>query len=150
MSAGKAGRFSARSMSGRGMALGDFNNDGAVDVLLSNNDEAPVLLQNNAGQQNHWLGLRLIGRKANRDAIGAKIGYQSEDLKRQRFKVGGGSYLSSHDLRVVLGLGQRKKMDWVEIQWPQPSGLVERFTDLPIDRYTTITEGDSAAKKPAG
>ncbi|MGA7317550.1 MAG: ASPIC/UnbV domain-containing protein, partial [Silvibacterium sp.] len=54
---------------------------------------------------------------------------------------GGGSFLSSHDPRMVLGLGQRSKVDWLEVYWPQPSGAVERFTDLPIDRYITIVEG---------
>jgi hypothetical protein len=56
-------------------------------------------------------------------------------------KVGGGSYLSSHDPRTVLGLGARKKIDWLEVKWPLPSGAVERFTDLPMDRYITIVEG---------
>jgi hypothetical protein len=56
-------------------------------------------------------------------------------------KVGGGSYLSSHDPRLVLGIGKNAKMDWLEINWPQPSGLKQRFTDLPIDRYITIREG---------
>ena len=137
-----AGPIFSRPMSGRGMAIGDFNNDGAIDVLIANNDGAPLLLHNNAGRQNHWLGLRLVGKKANRDAIGAKITYQAGDLKRYVFRVGGGSYLSSQDPRVVLGLGQHTKVDWVEIQWPQPSGLVERYNDLAIDRYMTINEGD--------
>jgi len=61
-------------------------------------------------------------------------------------KVGGGSYLSAHDPRMVLGLGQRKKIDWLEVKWPQPSGKVERFTDLPIDRYITIVEGQGGGK----
>jgi len=127
-------------MSARGLALGDFNNDGAVDVLISCNDEAPVLLRNDIGTQNHWLGLKLIGKKANIDAIGAVVTYQAGEVKRKRMKVGGGSYLSSHDPRMVLGLGKNAKLDWLEIQWPQPSGLVQRFTDLPIDRYITIRE----------
>jgi enediyne biosynthesis protein E4 len=131
------------SISARGLALGDFNNDGAVDVLISCNDEAPVLLQNNAGRGTHWLGLKLIGKKANIDAVGAVVKYQSGDLKRSRMKVGGGSYLSSHDPRMVLGIGQRPKLDWIEIRWPQPSGAVQRFADLPIDRYITITEGQA-------
>jgi len=67
--------------------------------------------------------------------------YQAGDLKRSRVKVGGGSYLSSHDPRMVLGIGKRTKIDWVEIKWPQPSGLVQRLTDVPIDRYITVTEG---------
>ena len=139
----ESGPIFSRPMSGRGMALGDFNNDGAIDVLLSNNDEAPVLLQNEAGRQNHWIGLRLIGRKANIDAVGARITYQAGDLKRSHLKVAGGSFLSAHDPRMVLGLGPRTKIDWLEIRWPQPSGLVERFSDLEIDRYITITEGQS-------
>ena len=83
----------------------------------------------------------MIGKKANRDAIGAQVTYQAGDLKRHVFKVGGGSYLASHDPRLVLGIGPRTQVDWVEIKWPQPSDLVERFTDLPLDRYVTLQEG---------
>jgi enediyne biosynthesis protein E4 len=97
-------------------------------------------------RDNHWLGINLIGKKANRDAVGARITYQASDLKRSRAKVGGGSYLSSHDPRIVLGIGQRMKLDWVELKWPLPSGAVGRFTDLPIDRYVTIVEGEGKWK----
>ena len=135
-----------RRLCSRGLAIGDFNNDGAVDVLISVNNSRPVLLKNSATVGNHWLGLRLVGKKANPDAIGARITYQAGDLKRGRMIVGGGSYLSSHDPRVVLGIGQREKLDWVEIQWPLPSGKVERFTDLPVDRYVTIVEGEGKWK----
>jgi hypothetical protein len=128
-------------MSARGLALGDFDNDGAVDVLISCNDEAPVLLHNNVGSRNHWLGIKLVGKRSNIDAIGARVTYQAGDLKRSRMKVGGGSYLSSHDPRLVLGIGNQPKLDWLEVKWPQPSTLVERFTGLPIDRYVTIVEG---------
>jgi hypothetical protein len=137
----ESGPLFSKPMSARGLALGDFNNDGAVDVLISNNDEAPVLLRNNAGSANHWLGVKLVGKKSNIDAVGARITYQAGDLKRTRMKVGGGSYLSSHDPRLVLGIGKRAKIDWLEISWPQPSGLKQRLTDLPIDRYITIREG---------
>ena len=136
-----AGPIFQRPMSARGLALGDFNNDGAVDVLISCNNDAPVLLQNNAACQNHWLGLKLIGKKANIDAVGAIVAYQAGDLKRSRMKVGGGSYLSSHDPRMVLGLGKHTRVDWLEIKWPQPSGLMQRFMELPLDRYITIREG---------
>jgi hypothetical protein len=139
----ESGPVFSRPLSARGLALGDFNNDGAVDVLISCNDESPVLLRNDAGRENHWLGLKLIGKKANIDAVGAVVTYQAVDLKRSRMKVGGGSYLSSHDPRMVLGIGKRTKFDWVEIKWPQPSGVVQRFTDLPVDRYITIIEGQS-------
>ena len=125
----------------RGLAIGDFNNDGALDVLVSNNDEAPLLLKNNIGSRNHWLGVKLIGKKANPDAIGARVTIQAGKLKRTRMKVGGGSFLSSHDPRIVIGLGAQTKIDSLEVRWPQPSGLVERFTNLPIDRYVTIVEG---------
>jgi len=136
----------AQKLSARGLAIGDFNNDGAVDVLVSVNNGAPLLLKNTAAAGNHWLGVQLIGKTCNADAVGARLTYQAGDLKRERMKVGGGSYLSSHDPRVVLGIGAREKLDWLEIKWPLPSGKTERFTDLPIDRYITIIEGDSKWK----
>jgi enediyne biosynthesis protein E4 len=137
----QSGPVFAKPLSARGMAVGDFNNDGAVDVLVAVNDGAPVLLRNNAGNQNHWLGVKLVGKKSNPDAVGARITYQAADLKRSRTKVGGGSFLSSHDPRLVLGIGKRTKVDWLEIKWPAPSTAVERIAELPIDRYVTIVEG---------
>src|SRR5581483_12120446 len=131
----------SKSVAGRGLALGDFNNDGTVDVLISCNDGPPVLLKNNTAGKNHWLGIKLVGTKSNRDAIGAVITFKEGDLKRRHVKVGGGSYLSSHDPRVVLGLGQHNKLDWLEIKWPGPSTTIDKLTDLPIDRYITIVEG---------
>ena len=142
----QSGPIFSRPFSARGLAIGDFNNDGAVDVLISVNDDAPLLLRNNIGAQNHWLGITLVGKKANPDAIGARVAYQAGDLKRSRMKVGGGSYLSYHDPRIVLGIGKRPKLDWLEVKWPQPSGHTERFTDLPIDRYITIVEGEGKWK----
>lgn len=136
-----AGQALNETYAARGMAIGDFNNDGAIDVLVAVNNGPPVLLKNAAAAGNHWLGVRLVGRKANPDAIGARITWIAGDLKRSRLKVGGGSYLSSHDPREVLGIGSRPKIDRLEIKWPQPSGKVETFTDLPIDRYITIVEG---------
>jgi enediyne biosynthesis protein E4 len=140
----KSGPVFAKPLSARGLAIGDFDNDGAVDVLISVNGGAPVLLRNNSGKQNHWLGLTLVGTKSNRDAVGARLTYQAGDLKRSRMKIGGGSFLSSHDPRLVLGLGQRMKVDFVEIKWP--SGAIQRLTDLPIDRYVTVVEGQEKWK----
>lgn len=134
-------RFAAR-----GLAVGDFNNDGAVDVLISVNDAAPLLLKNNAAKGSHWLGVKLMGKKANPDAIGARVTYQAGDLTRSRMKVGGGSFLSSHDPRMVLGIGARKKIDWLEVKWPEPGDTVERITNLPVDRYITIVEGEGKWK----
>ena len=125
----------------RGLAVGDYDNDGRVDVLIGNNGEAPALLKNNAGAAHHWVGLRLQGTACNRDAIGATITWSAGGVTRTRYKPSGGSYLSSHDVREVLGLGTAAKVDWVEIKWPQPSGRVERLTEVPVDRYVTVIEG---------
>ena len=137
----QSGPVFGKSFSARGMAVGDFNNDGGIDVLVANNDAPPLLLRNNVGKQNHWLGVQLAGTKSNRDAVGARLTYKAGDLTRTRMKTGGGSFLSSHDPRMLLGLGERTKIDWLDIQWPQPSGATERFTGLPVDRYITIVEG---------
>jgi enediyne biosynthesis protein E4 len=139
----ESGPVFTQPLAARGLAVGDFDNDGAVDVLISVNDGAPLLLRNNVGARNNWLGVRLVGKKANPDAVGARVTWHAGDLERTRTKVGGGSFLSSHDPRLVLGIGQRPKLDWVEVRWPQPSGLVQRFTDLPLNRYVTIVEGNA-------
>jgi hypothetical protein len=142
----KSGPVFSKSFSARGLAVGDFNNDGAIDVLVAVNDGAPILLRNNVGKENHWLGVQLVGTKSNRDAIGARITYKAGDLTRSRMKVGGGSFMSSHDPRMLLGFANRAKLDWLEVRWPQPGGSVERFTNIPIDRYITVVEGSKTWK----
>jgi hypothetical protein len=137
-----AGPAFTQSFAARGMAAGDFDNDGALDVLVAVNDGPPVLLKNLAAQGHHWLGIKLVGKKANPDAVGARIVWQAGDLKRSRLKTAGGSYLASHDPREVLGIGSHAKIDRLEIRWPHPGTRVEVFTDLPIDRYVTIVEGE--------
>jgi hypothetical protein len=102
-------------------------------------------LKNKCGSGNHWLGVRLEGVNCNRDAVGARLTWSAGGVKRTRLKNNGGSYLSSHDPREVLGLGAATKIDWLEIKWPQPSGKVQRFTDVPVDRYVSIVEGKSLA-----
>jgi enediyne biosynthesis protein E4 len=136
-----AGPVFAKSFPARGLAIGDYNNDGRVDVLIGNNGGPPVLLRNNAGEGNHWLGVKLEGVKANRDAVGARLTWTAKGVTRSRMKNGGGSYLSAHDPREVLGIGTAAKIESLEVKWPQPSGVKERFTDLPVDRYITIVEG---------
>lgn len=139
-----SGKVFSRVFSGRGMATGDFDNDGDVDVLTSNNGEPPLLLRNEGGSRNSWLGLNLVATKSNPSAIGAMIVWQSGGVKRSRLKIGGGSYLSSHDPREILGLGTATKIDLVEIRWP--SGTVDKLENLPIATYIKVVEGQGVVK----
>jgi hypothetical protein len=139
----EAGPAFRKPLSARGLAVGDYDNDGLTDVLVATNGGAPVLLHNRCSAGNHWLGLKLEGMKCNRDAVGARITWSAGGVTRSRLKSGSGSYLSSHDPRVILGVGPSMKIDWVEIKWPMPSGKTQRLVDLPIDRYVTIIEGKS-------
>jgi hypothetical protein len=136
-----AGPAFERSYPARGLAVGDFNNDGKLDVLIANNGAAPLLLKNVSGDGNHWLGITLQGTTCNRDAIGARITWSFGDAKRSRLKTSGGSYLSSHDPREVIGIGAAPAINWIEIAWPKPSTRVERIEKPPIDRYIRIVEG---------
>jgi hypothetical protein len=76
-------------------------------------------------------------RNAYAFTVGARITWSAGGIRRSRLKNNGGSYLSSHDQREVLGIGREAKLDWLEVRWPAPSGRTERLTDLPIDRYIT-------------
>ena len=98
------------------------------------NDGAPVLLHNDVGARNNWLGLKLVGKTCNPDAIGARVTWQAGDLRQTRIRTAGGSFLSAHDPRLVLGVARRSKIDWVEVRWPLPSTSVQRFTELPLNR----------------
>jgi hypothetical protein len=137
----QAGPAFQRDWSARGLAAGDFDNDGGIDVLINNNGASPLLLHNEVGRKNNWLGIRLVGTKANIDAVGARVTWDFQGVTRSQMKTGGGSYLSSHDPRMVLGIGQAKKIDSLEIRWPLPSSRVDRFTSLPLNTYITIVEG---------
>ncbi len=134
-----------KAFAARGLAVGDYNNDGALDVLICNNGGAPVLLKNNAAKGNNWLGIQLEGAACNRDAIGAKIYWTAAGKKRFRLKNNGGSYLSSHDPREVLGIGKAAKIDLLEIYWPAPSKRVDKFTNVPVNSYIRIVEGKGIA-----
>ncbi|HEV2826222.1 MAG TPA: CRTAC1 family protein [Pyrinomonadaceae bacterium] len=140
----QSGAVFSRDFSGRGMATGDLDNDGDLDVLITNNGEAPVLLRNDGGNKNNWLGLRLVATKSNPSAVGAMITWQAGAVKRSRLKTAGGSYLASHDPREVLGVGSSKKIDSVEIRWP--SGKVDKLISPPINTYVRVIEGEGVAK----
>jgi hypothetical protein len=136
----QAGPAFSRSYPARGLAVGDFNNDGRIDVLIATNGGAPVLLKNQAGAGNHWLGLKLEGVNCNRDAVGARIRWSAGGIIHSCLKNNGGSYLSSHDPREVLGIGNATGIDWIEITWPQPSGKVQKIVGPEIDRYINVKE----------
>jgi hypothetical protein len=128
-------------MAARGLAVGDYDNDGALDVLVCNNGGAPALLKNNAAVGNNWIGLILEGVTCNRDAIGAKLYWTAGGKRRSRLKTNGGSYLSSHDPREVLGLGPAPRVELLEIHWPPPSRRIDRLTSVPVNRYIRVVEG---------
>jgi len=136
-----AGPAFQRQYAARGLAVGDYDNDGRYDVLVGNNGEAPLLLRNNAGKENHWLGVRLVGTQSNRDAVGARLTWSVGGVVYSRLKTSGGSYLSSHDPRLIIGLGRASRLDWLEVKWPGPDGKVEKFVEIPVDRYFVVTEG---------
>jgi hypothetical protein len=123
---------------GRGMASGDFDNDGAVDIAFVSLNEPPVLLRNEAARGCRWVGVRLRGTVSNRDAIGAKLTLHVGDRILTRWITGGGSFLGSHDRRIVFGLGREGVAGALEIRWP--SGKMQRVSGLAPGRYHDITE----------
>jgi hypothetical protein len=138
---GQSGTVFNKYFSGRGMATGDFDNDGDLDVLIANNGEAPVLLRNEGGNRNNWIGLQLIARQSNPGSVGAVISWQAGSLTHSRLKTAGGSYLASHDPREILGVGAAAKIDYVQVHWP--SGKVDKLTNPPINRYLKVIEGST-------
>ncbi len=136
--AGEHGSALKRFYLGRGLAVGDIDNDGDSDLLLMNAGEPPVLLRNDGGNKNHWLGLRLIGTKSNRDGIGAKVTIKVGAARRTKQLLGGTSYCSASDLRLLFGLGDGQKVDEVEVRWP--AGGVTTLRDVAVNRYLTIRE----------
>jgi len=134
---------------GRGLAVGDFNNDGWLDFVVNNNGEDAQLFRNDgakspAAHGNHWLGVRLVGTKSNRDGIGARLkltaagGFVSYDQAK-----GGMSYCSAQDPRIYFGLGTHAQLDSLEILWP--SGVQDTIRGIRADRMVTVVEGKGVA-----
>ena len=121
----------------RGMAFGDFDNDGDIDVLIMNVNEPPTLLRNDAPKENHWIKLRLVGVKSNRSAIGARVIARYGGKLQAQEVVSQSSFLSACDLRVHFGLGAAKAVD-LEIHWP--SGIVQKMTGVAADQILTVRE----------
>ncbi len=136
----KAGPAFSKGYLARGLAIGDWNNDGATDAIFTCIGESPVLLCNNVGQKNSWIGLHLVGVKSNRDAIGAKLALYSGDRKLVRWVTGGSSYLSSHDKRVLFGLGSLPANHPVDVEIIWPNGGTQVAKSLGINRYHRIVE----------
>jgi len=126
---------------GRGAAFGDLNNDGRTDVLLCENHGPARLLINQTNTDHHWLGLRLLTGQPARDALGARIGLvRDNQVRHWRRAASDGSYLVANDPRVIFGLGNDTRAEHiVEVHWPD--GSTERFSDLQIDRYHTLEQG---------
>ncbi len=135
----QAGPDFARKIVGRGLATGDYDNDGRIDLLVVDSEGKPLLLYNDVRNGHHWLGVRLIGTRSNRDGYGATVTAQAGGFKLTRLCHADGSYMSSSDPRLLFGLGTADKVENLTIRWP--SGQTDRLTNLPIDRYVTIREG---------
>jgi hypothetical protein len=129
--------------SSRGLAVGDLWNDGRMSVVVSNMNAPASLLVNQFRTPNHWIALRPVGTKSNRDGIGARITVKVGSRLLIDEVRSGSSYISNSDMRVHFGLGPSAKVDWIEVRWP--SGLIERFADLGVDAIHTVNEGSGKA-----
>jgi hypothetical protein len=135
-----------RPIAGRGLATADYDNDGDIDIVTNNRGDYPSLLRNDGGNANHWLEILLIGTKSNRDGIGASLKLTAEGVSHVEQAKGGMSYMSASDPRIFFGLGKRTKVDSLEITWPR--GLVEKLTNVPIDRIIAVKEGSGIVPHP--
>jgi hypothetical protein len=131
--------------SGRGVAFGDLNNDGRIDILINNQNDPPTLLHNESENPNHWISVRTVGTKSNRDGIGARVTLFAGGRRQMQEVRSGGSYLSQSDLRVHFGLGGAATIDWIEVRWP--SGVVDKIDNASADRLLTVEEGWGTVQK---
>jgi hypothetical protein len=126
---------------GRGVAVADFDNDGRLDMFVTNADDEPFLYRNILPTGAHWLGFLLEGTKSNRAATGAQVRVTSGKTTWLRYVNGGNGFGSQSTARVHFGLGQATKIDSVEVRWP--SGLKQRLSNLQIDHWYKLVEGQS-------
>jgi hypothetical protein len=147
---GQAGAVFQLSEVGRGAAFGDLNNDGGIDVVVANANGPARLLINHMGRRNHWLGVRLLGGPGTpRDMLGARIAvFRREGPPLWRRAHTDGSYASANDPRVLVGLGGTTEPPRVRVLWP--SGRVEEWPEVPIDRWTTLHEGGGHLREGGG
>jgi hypothetical protein len=145
--AGQSGAALGEERVGRGVAVGDIDNDGDVDVVVNDLDGSPQLLRNDGGNAGNSLLVKLVGTKSNRDGIGARVKVVAGDLTQVDEVFSGGSYLSQNDLRLHFGFGQRTKVDLVEVRWP--SGVVEKLTNVNVNKILTIKEGKGMVEEKA-
>ncbi len=142
-----AGEVFELSEVSRGAIAGDVDNDGDADVLVVNNSGPVRLLINQVGDRRHWLGLRLLGAGGRRDMLGARVAVHRGGLPTLWRRVRtDGSYASASDPRVLFGLGESTSIDSVHVDWPD--GSVEQWSDLPIDRYSTLRQGSGQSVPP--
>ena len=123
----------SRKSTFRGVALGDLDNDGKIDIIVSHMNEPVAFLHNIAREENHWIGVSLAGAN-HADIVGTKVVVEAGGRKQTRFAKGGGSYASSSDRRLVYGLGKTDRVDKVTVLWP--NGQQQEWTGL---RSTSIT-----------
>ncbi len=127
----------------RGLAFGDIDNDGDLDILINNQDGPPTLLRNDGANRNHWLLVRCLGGPSNRSAVGTRLILRAGSLQCTREIKAGSSYASSNDLRVHFGLGSAARIDELEVRWP--SGRIEKYRDLKANQILTVKEGQSTS-----
>jgi len=123
---------------GRGLAVGDLDNDGRLDAVITTNDGPMHILHNESADQNHWLLLKLVGHRSNRDAIGAEVSVTTASGSQYATVSTASSYLSASDKRVHFGLGKEKLAQKVEIRWP--SGIKQTLKDVAADQILEINE----------
>lgn len=135
---GDAGAVFKQPWVSRGLALGDLDNDGRVDAVVSTNDGAAHVLHNETTTTNHWLMLNLVGHRSNRDAIGAVVKITTEAGMQAATVSTAGSYLSSNDKRVHFGVGKATVVHTIEVRWP--SGTVQHMADVKVDQLLKLDE----------